>query len=382
MTSHIEQSKVGIIGVPAKAGQRRDGVNKAPKALREAGLIEGLTELDVKVTDHGDIETPVLNQEKHVFGANNPHVVGGYCKLLSEKVAQSKNDLELVLGGDHSIAIGSIAGHCKKQEKRPCVIWVDAHCDLNPPTCSTTANMHGMPLSFLIHEFKEYIPEMPGFEWLEPCIHAKDVVYIGVRDVDTAERYFVKKFGMHEFSMHEVDKYGIREVVRLAIKAVNPDLDRPIHLSFDVDGMDPTVTPSTGTPVMGGLTYREGMYIVEEIAKTGQLSVMDIVEVNTNLGTEAEQKKTVKVAIDLARAACGSYRGGNVPRGYSVPIPDVADFENNLNITISEPLNDKDSEPEKEGNQSEKEEKDQSEKEKSDPSKNPENVENEVISTV
>ena len=153
-----------------------------------------------------------------------------------------------------------------------CVIWVDAHADINTPTTTDTGNIHGMPVSFLLGLDKS----IPEYQWINRYLATNRLVYICLRDVDAGERKILKENGIKAFSMHEVDKYGIGKVVELALDHVNPNRDLPIHLSFDVDGLDPSVAPSTGTPVRGGLTFREGHYICEAIYETGLLVALDI----------------------------------------------------------------------------------------------------------
>lgn len=160
-----------------------------------------------------------------------------------------------------------------------CVVWVDAHADINTPQTSTSGNIHGMPLSFLLGIAGEIPKAESGpqpFSWIKPVLRPDRLVYIGLRDVDDGEKKILREHNIRAFSMHEVDKYGIGRVVELALAHVNPDGNRPIHLSFDVDALDPSVAPSTGTPVRGGLTFREGHYICEAIAETGLLVGLDI----------------------------------------------------------------------------------------------------------
>lgn len=159
------------------------------------------------------------------------------------------------------------------------VVWVDAHGDINTPETSTSGNIHGMPVSFLLGIAGE-LPKVESgpqpFSWVKPVLRPDRLVYIGLRDVDDGEKKILREHNIRAYSMHEVDKYGIGRVVELALAHVNPDGTRPIHLSFDVDALDPTVAPSTGTPVRGGLTFREGHYICEAIAETGLLVGLDI----------------------------------------------------------------------------------------------------------
>jgi arginase len=183
-----------------------------------------------------------------------------------------------------------------------CVIWVDAHADINTAETTESGNIHGMPVSFLLG-LGSPIAE---FSWVKPALRADRLVYIGLRDVDAGEKRLLREAGVKAFSMTDVDRHGIGRVVELALDAVNPGRDRPIHLSFDVDALDPSVAPSTGTPVRGGLTFREGHYICEAIHETGLLVAMDLMEVNPSLSDAADVETTVAVGCSLIRSAMGT----------------------------------------------------------------------------
>ncbi|GFO10944.1 Arginase [Plakobranchus ocellatus] len=320
------QSKpVGVIGFPFSKGQPRGGTEYGPKVLREGGLVSLLENLGNKVVDHKDVEIPEVDAKHGIKDTlKNGQAVGLANKKLSETVSKllQADETVLVLGGDHSLGIGSIHGHAQAQPD-VVVVWVDAHADINTPLSSPSGNIHGMPLSFIVRDLQSYMPQSPGFEWCKPCLSAKDIVYIGLRDVDPAENLIIKKMGIPSFSMQEVDALGIKEVLDRALSAVDPSGNRPIHVSFDVDAMDPSVAASTGTPVRGGLTIRESFYIAETIAATGRMAVLDIVEVNPLLGTEKEQKLTVENTVDLTTKFYGGHREGNPPPGYVIPKPDA-----------------------------------------------------------
>ena len=180
------------------------------------------------------------------------------------------------------------------------VIWVDAHTDINTPESSESGNIHGMPLAFLTGIAKE--KEIFGWLGEEPKISVKKLVYIGLRDVDIAEKKIVKEHGIRAFSMHDIDRYGIGRVMELALAHIGTDT--PIHLSFDVDALDPQWAPSTGTPVRGGLTLREGDYIAECVHETGSLVAMDLVEVNPSLEAVGAAE-TIRAGCSLVRCALG-----------------------------------------------------------------------------
>ncbi|XP_013421375.1 arginase, hepatic isoform X2 [Lingula anatina] len=290
----LSKDKVGVIGVPSCKGQSAGGVQHGPKALRQAGIIDKLTQLGVEVYDYGDLVFEQFDDDTPILGLKNPKNIGLAAKKISDQVSRVIKDdqIALTLGGDHSLSIGTIHGHAAA-EKNMCLVWVDAHADINTPLTSPSGNVHGMALSFLVKELKEYIPQIPHFEWIKPCISAKDIAYIGLRDLDPGELWIVRNMGISCFTMHEVDRYGIDMVLRMSMQAINPHGDRPIHLSFDVDSLDPRISAATGTPVPGGLSVREGIYIAEELAATGKLTAVDLVEVNPLLGTKEERDLTV-----------------------------------------------------------------------------------------
>ncbi|KAK0066205.1 Arginase, partial [Biomphalaria pfeifferi] len=302
---------VGILGVPFSDGQPKAGTEDGPKCLRDAGVVATLEKLGHNVEDHLDILV-----DKNLLGKSNcPKTknnlsVSDVNQKLSQKVAETvaKKQTAVVIGGDHSLGIGSIHGHAKA-EPHLVVIWIDAHADINTPNTSTTHNMHGMPLSFLVKELEKEIPGdvMP---WCKPCISAKQIVYIGLRDVDPGERKIIEDLGIKSFSMQEVDELGIVETLRQALEHVDPKHKAPIHVSFDIDSVDPQYTPSTGTAVSGGLTLREMFYIAETISKTGRLSVLDVAEVNPRIA-EQHAQITVQNTMDVIASFFGRRREGN-----------------------------------------------------------------------
>ncbi|KAI0231388.1 Arginase, hepatic [Lamellibrachia satsuma] len=302
--------------------QRLAGVEDAPQKLRGAGLVQKLQTMGYKVSDHGDLQFETTTKDPPSFNIKGPRTIGAAVNKISNKVANviRSGDTCLSLGGDHAMSIGTVHGHMLVEPNTK-LVWVDAHADINPPLASTSGNIHGMVLSFLVHELQEFIPAVPGFDWLKPCIHAKDLTFIGLRDIDPAERYIIEKLGIRCYTMHDVDARGISDVVEEAIRVVNPNLECPMHLSFDIDALDPSLAPSTGTPVAGGLTVREGMYIAEEMALTGKLTGVDLVEVNTHLGTKRDQDLTLFTACELLLACFGKRRMGNIPDNFQLARP-------------------------------------------------------------
>uniref|UniRef100_G1LUN3 Arginase n=1 Tax=Ailuropoda melanoleuca TaxID=9646 RepID=G1LUN3_AILME len=196
----------------------RGGVEEGPAALRKAGLLEKLKEQECDVKDYGDVPFVDVPSDPPFQIVKNPRSVGKANEQLAGVVAEVKKNgrTSLVLGGDHSMAVGSISGHARVHPDL-CVIWVDAHTDINTPLTTTSGNLHGQPVSFLLKELKGKIPDVPGFSWVTPCISAKDIVYIGLRDVDPGEHYILKTLGIKYFSMTEVDKLGIGKVMEEAL---------------------------------------------------------------------------------------------------------------------------------------------------------------------
>jgi arginase len=207
-----------------------------------------------------------------------------------------------IIGGDHSIAFGSVAAALKANPDVG-VIWVDAHADLNTPLTSPSGNMHGMPLGILMHLYDP--STIPGFEWMSdiPKLKPEQLSYIGLRDVDQGEANFVRELGIQTFTMHHIDLYGIGGVVA---QVLDHQGDRPLHMSYDIDAVDPIEAPSTGTVVRGGLTFREAHYVAEAVSDTGNLKSMDIVEVNPQLEPGEGANMTADMGLQLTLSAMGT----------------------------------------------------------------------------
>uniref|UniRef100_A0A452IQ55 Arginase n=1 Tax=Gopherus agassizii TaxID=38772 RepID=A0A452IQ55_9SAUR len=275
-----------------------------PEVVKKAGLIDKLTAQGCDVKDR-ELKIDIIPNDLPHHNAKNPRTVGCANEKLASAVEEVKKDGRtcLVVGGDHSLAIGSISGHAKTEPDLG-VIWFDAHADINTPLTSLSGNIHGQPVAFLLKELK--VSGVPGFKWLKPCLSVENIVYIGLRDVDKAEHYFLKSLGIKYYSMTEIDQLGIGKVMEEALDYLLANKKRPIHLSFDVDGLDPSLTPATGTPVPGGVTLREGIYVAEQLYKTGLLSAVDIVEINPRLGkTQEGVDSTVNTAISIILSCFG-----------------------------------------------------------------------------
>ncbi|KAI1734610.1 arginase-like protein [Xylaria scruposa] len=307
--SHPED--IGVVAVGFSGGQGKAGVDAAPSALIESGLLTQLRdELNYKL--HGDDKVNAYNDlvpkdDPPFRNMKNPGTVSAVTQRLSEQVYSHAKEgrMVLTLGGDHSIAIGTIAGSAKAIRERLgreiAVIWVDAHADINTPETSDSGNIHGMPVAFVSGLAKEEKPEYFGWLKSEHMLNVNKLVYIGLRDVDAGEKRILRENGIKAFSMFDIDRYGIGRVVEMALAHIGNDT--PIHLSFDVDALDPMWAPSTGTPVRGGLTLREGDFICESVHLTGNLVAVDLVEVNPSLAAdrEAEAAETIRAGCSLVR---------------------------------------------------------------------------------
>ncbi|KAI5920137.1 arginase [Camillea tinctor] len=306
---------LGVVAVGFSGGQCKPGVDAAPSALIESGLLTQLRdELNYKL--HGDdtvhLYTDLVPKDDPPYrNMKNPKAVSAVTQRLCDQVYSHAKEgrMVLTLGGDHSIAIGTISGTAKAIRERlgreMAVIWVDAHSDINTPETSDSGNVHGMPVSFLTGLAKEDKEEY--FGWLKPdnLISVRKLVYIGLRDVDPGEKKILRENGIKAFSMFDIDRHGIGRVVEMALAHIGTDT--PIHLSFDVDALDPMWAPSTGTPVRGGLTLREGDYICESVHETGSLVAIDLVEVNPSLAADKDHggSETVRAGCSLVRCALG-----------------------------------------------------------------------------
>jgi len=305
---------VALIGAPFSGGQPKRGVERGPQALRDAGIVQRIRNLGRNVTDYGDINVDGDYDELVMhdgYPLRAPTWCGRVSEELSKKVEHAVNDnnIAVTLGGDHSIATGSIFGH-QKARGNITVLWIDAHNDVNTYKTTGTGNLHGMCLSFLLKGLIKS-NNIPGYEWTHQCLNPFDIAYIGLRDTDPGEHQITHDLGIMTFSMHEVDRYGISTVVERAIESINPKLDRPIHVSYDIDSLDPTSAPSTGTAVYGGLSLREGLYIGEYVNKLGLLSALDIVEVNPRLArSPRDLEVTLDTALRVTEACLGKHRSG------------------------------------------------------------------------
>ncbi|KAG2172308.1 hypothetical protein INT43_004850 [Umbelopsis isabellina] len=301
---YLKSRRTAVLAYPFNGGQGRAGVELGGMHLVEHGILEQLKEMnwETKFSANEDLQTLQPASDEDIVGLKKPRYVSAVTKRVAQQVsdAAKAGDFVLTLGGDHSLAMGTVSGVFDAYPDA-CLIWIDAHADINTPESTESGNMHGCPLSFVMG----LAGEISEFSWIKNCLASDRLVYIGLRDVDDAEKKILKDNNIKAFSMHHVDKYGIGKVVEMALDHVNPNRDRPIHLSFDVDALDPSVAPSTGTPVRGGLTFREGHYICEALAETGLLVAADIMEVNPALEDEQAVFQTVQVGCSLTRCCLG-----------------------------------------------------------------------------
>jgi len=294
---------VGLWGACFDQGQPHTGAGEAPQELREAGLVNRLLALGCTVKDHGDI---VVMRGEDQSPATRQKEVAKFNQTTHDMV---KNILDqghtaLTLGGDHSIGLGTVAGHLAS-DPDCVVIWVDAHADINTIRTSNSGNMHGMPISFNIQQLQEPFPH-PELAWLTPQLAPSRLVYVGLRDVEEDEKKTLADLNITAFYMSDVDRLGIVKVVEEALSSVDPLGKRNIHLSFDIDVLDPADAPATGTAVRGGLTLREGLTLCDMVHNTGRLRAMDLVEVNTSLARNKEESiRTVNAANNIILAALG-----------------------------------------------------------------------------
>jgi arginase len=282
--------RVDIVGVPMDLGASRRGVDMGPSAVRYARLHERLSVLGIHdVNDLGNLYVPIresLQSDDHQ--ARYYDVIEEVCGRLSGVVERIVRDggMPIVLGGDHSTAIGTLAGLHRAYERVPGLIWVDAHADINSPDSSRTGNVHGMPLWFALERGDAI---------------AEQSVLIGLRDVDEAEKRILRERGVRAFSMTEVDRFGMARVMEEALRIAGGDA-RPMHVSFDLDAIDPTEAPGTGTPVKGGLSYREAHLLMEMLAESGRLGSIEMVEINPILD---RSNQTAMLAVGLICSGLG-----------------------------------------------------------------------------
>jgi len=297
----MNKLNLSIIGVPMDLGQNRRGVDMGPSAIRYAGVVERLKDLGHSVKDEGDIPISHTRKEQspNTHLRNLEEVIEGNA-ALANKVHEVlvEGQFPLVLGGDHSIAIGTLAGLADRF-KNLGVIWYDAHADLNTAETSPSGNIHGMPLAISIGLGHEDLVNIRNYS---PKVKPENIVIIGARSVDPGERELIKEKGIKVFSMHEIDKLGMTEVMNQTIAYFQEREVDGVHLSLDLDGIDPLYTPGVGTPVPGGISYRESHLAMEMLYSSNLITSAEFVEVNPILD---EKNKTADVAVALMGSLFG-----------------------------------------------------------------------------
>lgn len=288
---------IRVIGVPIDLGQSQRGVDMGPSAIRYAGLSARLKSLGYQLHDEGNLFVPVRDSLADKQGGDFLGEVQQVCQAAYEAAAEAvaAGEIPLFLGGDHSLSIGTIGGVSHHESVG--VIWVDAHGDSNSPTTSPSGNIHGMPVAALLGDS---YPELVNIGRSGAKLSGKDVVMIGIRDLDSAERDWLKKSGVRVYTMRDLDERGMGTVTREALEFLGGH--SRIHISVDMDALDPNIAPGVGTPSPGGLSCREAQLLMEIIADTGKLISADIVEINPILDHE---NRTAKMAVELAASLFG-----------------------------------------------------------------------------
>jgi arginase len=300
----MRNSHIAIIGVPLDLGAGRRGVDMGPSAVRVANLNARLSEIGFEVDDLGNV--PVAQPEGHPEGkpeAKYLPQITQTCTHLAELVQKqmAAGKRPLILGGDHSLAVGTVSGvskHLRERGEKLGMIWIDAHTDMNTPATSPSGNVHGMPLACCIGLGPKELTDIFGYS---PKVAPENVALVGIRSVDGDERNNVQKSGVHAFTMRDIDERGMRWVIEESIKIAGTGT-AGIHVSLDMDAVDPREAPGVGTPVRGGITYREAHLAMEILADSGRMTSMEVVEVNPVID---EVNRTAVLAVELVMSAMG-----------------------------------------------------------------------------
>ena len=294
-----------LIGAPTDIGAGARGASMGPEALRVAGLQDALEAHGLRVRDQGNLHGPANPWQPPHRGYRHLPEVLAWNQAVHGAVAQALQHgaLPILLGGDHCLAMGSIsavARHCRSAGKKLRVLWLDAHADFNTSELTPSGNLHGMPVAVLCGHGPAELVGLGGFSVEEPAIKPKWVRQIGIRSVDPGEKRFVHEQGLEVFDMRFIDEMGMRHAMELALATL--DEHTHLHVSFDVDFLDPEIAPGVGTTIPGGPTYREAQLCMEMIADTGRLASLDIMELNPALDV---RNKTAVLAVDLVESLFG-----------------------------------------------------------------------------
>jgi arginase len=295
-------TRVSLIGAPSDVGAGTRGTSMGPEALRVAGLAEALMAQGVEVRDCGNLSGPQNPWQPALDGYRHLQEVIEWNQRIHDacEAAFAESRMPVLLGGDHSLVIGSIsaaARQCRRTGQRLAVLWLDAHADFNTSSVTPSGNLHGMPLACLCGAGPDALIGMSG---VVPAMSATAIRQIGVRSVDPGERHLVQEAQLEVFDMRTIDEYGMRAVMQRALYDI--DEDTHLHVSFDVDFLDPDIAPGGGTVVPGGPTYREAQLCMEMIADTGRLCSLDVMELNPALD---DRNRTGRLAVDLIESLFG-----------------------------------------------------------------------------
>jgi arginase len=293
---------VSLIGAPTDVGAGDRGASMGPEALRVAGLQTALQSRGLKVLDRGNLSGPPNPEASPVNGYRHVAEVTGWNRRVHETVHAelAREHLPILLGGDHSLAIGSIsavARHCRERDLKLRILWLDAHADFNTREISPSGALHGMPVACLCGFGPAELLDLGGYA---PAVDPHWMRQIGIRSVDRGEKAFVHEQGLEVFDMRYIDEMGMRCTMEQALAGIGADTH--VHVSFDVDFLDPEIAPGVGTTVPGGPSYREAQLCMEMIADTGQLRSLDVMELNPALDV---RNKTARVAVDLIESLFG-----------------------------------------------------------------------------
>jgi arginase len=296
------QGGVSLIGVPTDIGAGSLGARMGPEALRVAGIAQAIAQFGLNVKDCGNLVGPANPWQEAVAGYRHLPEVVQWNQLVHEAMYAELKDarLPIMLGGDHCLSIGSIsavARHCRDQGKKLRVLWFDAHADFNTATLTPSGNIHGMPVACLCGHGPQALIEIGGHV---PALKPKEIRQIGIRSVDAGEKRLVHDIGIEVFDMRYIDEMGMRHGMELALALV--DANTHLHVSLDVDFLDPSIAPGVGTTVRGGPNYREAQLCMEMIADTGRLASLDLVELNPALDL---RNQTAELAVDLVESLFG-----------------------------------------------------------------------------
>lgn len=302
-TQHLQT--VSLIGVPTDIGAGTLGARMGPEALRVAGVAQAIEQFGLTVKDCGNLSGPANPWQAAVNGFRHlPEVVQWNQLLHDAMYAELKaGHLPIMLGGDHCLGIGSIsavAKHCRETGKKLRVLWFDAHADFNTATLTPSGNIHGMPVACLCGHGPKELVEIGGHSVEKPALNPKELRQIGIRSVDAGEKQLVHDMGIEVFDMRYIDEMGMRHAMELALALV--DANTHLHVSLDVDFLDPDIAPGVGTTVRGGPTYREAQLCMEMVADSGRLASLDVVELNPAFDV---RNQTAELAVDLIESLFG-----------------------------------------------------------------------------